>query len=106
MAKNFLPILLLGPYLISFAPSDSSYTDTEFGGGLGQYRYADCEGATPRHYGDVGLKLTHKNDGFFRYGLLFDVPFSFERNASYTFPVVYSDLAFDSPYFSLGTTGM
>lgn len=107
MKHILLAILLLGPYLFSYAPGDSSYTDIEIGGGAGQYRYADCQGSTPREYGDLGIKFTHKNDGSFRYGALIDMPLSLDgRNSAYTFPVFYPDLAYDSRYFSLGTTGV
>ncbi len=107
MRNIFLSVLALTPYLVSYNPEDSSFTDIEFGGGTGQYRYEDCHGSGPQKFGDVGFKYTHKTAGPFRYGLLVGIPFynSNERH-SYLFPLPYPDVAFDSRYVSLGTTGL
>ena len=106
MRTILFSILMLTPYLVSYNPEDSSFTDVGFGGGYGQYRYEDCNGSGPRRFGDVGFSITHKTDGAFRYGLQAGVPFYRNSSGSILFPLAYPDLAFDSRYVSFGTTGL
>jgi hypothetical protein len=98
-----LSFLFLTPYIVGWAPADSSYDEYTFGVGGGQYATYDCAGnAHPNSFVDGGVKVTHKFVSPFRIGLNTSIA-SLDKKAR-IFP--YPDLALDYRYFSLGTTGI
>ena len=98
-----LSFLILTPYIVGWSPADSSFAEYSVGVGTGRYATPACAGNThPNSFNDAGVKVTHKFEAPFRAGLIVS---SFPHpGGSYIIP--YPDLAFDSRYFSLGTTGL
>ena len=100
---RWLFVLFLAPYLVGWTPADSSFNEYSIGVGGGQYASYDCAGNAHSHsFGDVGWKITHKYEAPIRVGLAT----TFVSNNINMIVVPYPDLAFDSKYFSLGTTGL
>jgi hypothetical protein len=107
--KN-LSFFILAPYLIGYSPSDSSYDEYSLGLGKGQYATYGCTDAThpdrgPAHlnsYSDIGVKFTHKFEAPFRVGLTTSII----SDKGITLGVAYPDIAYDSKYYSFGTTGV
>jgi hypothetical protein len=98
-----LSFLVLTPYIVGWSPADSSFDEYSVGVGTGQYAAADCSGNTHRNsFNDAGVKMTHKFEAPFRAGLIVS---SFPHPGGSNI-IPYPDLAFDSRYFSLGTTGL
>ncbi len=98
-----LSFLILTPYIVGWSPADSSFDEYSVGVGTGQYATYDCAGnAHPNSFNDAGVKITHKFEAPFRAGLIV----SSLPNPSSPNIIPYPDLAFDSRYFSLGTTGL
>lgn len=104
---NLTPLLIflfLYPYMVGFTPdSTSSYVETLFGIGTGQYIYHDCSGAHTRRFADAGIYIGKKFEGPYRTGILLGGWTGDRKGAqAHLFP----DLALDWKYFSIGTTGV
>jgi hypothetical protein len=103
MSKYFFVIIFLAPYIVGFAPQDSSYTELNIGAGTGQYTYEDCSGTHTSRFKDAGVRVTKKFESHWRAGASFSViPSSYEHVVFFAYP----DIAFDNGDFSLGTTGL
>jgi hypothetical protein len=102
MSKYFFVILFLAPYIVGFAPQDSSYTEWHIGAGSGQYTYADCSGEHTSKFSDAGLRVTKKYASHWRTGVSVSLIPSDERLAIFAYP----DIAYDNGLVSLGTTGV
>lgn len=96
-----LSFLVLSPYLIGFTPGDSAFTEMAFGIGTGQYTVHDCSGSHQQTFVDGGIRATHKFEGPFRVGLALS-PVA-ENSILRVLP--YPDIALDTKYFAIGTTG-
>jgi|GEM_PF-2105926 len=107
--RNTTPLfvfLLLSPYIVGFSNQDStstSYTETSFGAGGGQYVYHDCSGAHTQHFADLGIYTGRKYEGPYRLGISVGGWSAGERGTLF---FLFPDLAFDWKYFSIGTTGV
>lgn len=105
--RNITPlyiVLLLFPYIVGFtSDSTSSYVETLFGAGTGQYVYHDCSGAHSQRYSDVGISVTKKFEGPYRTGLHVGGWTAGKKGGS---PYIFPDLALDWTFFSFGTTGV
>ena len=99
---RYLGLLILLPYIVGFTPADSTYSESEFGVGGGQYTYSDCSGAHKRNFIDGGVRATHKFAAPFRIGVTAGVFPSGDRTGI----LFYPDLAVDNGSLSLGTTGV
>ncbi|MGD0589938.1 MAG: hypothetical protein ABSA44_03955 [Bacteroidota bacterium] len=102
MSKCFFIILFLAPYIVGFAPQDSSYTEWQIGAGGGQYTYEDCSGEHTSHFYDAGIRVTTKLKSPWRLGASIS---AIPSNGSLTV-FGYPDFAYDNGFFSLGTTGL
>jgi hypothetical protein len=103
MSKCFFIILLLAPYIVGFAPQDSSSTELHIGAGGGQYTYKDCSGEHTLGYYDAGVRVTQKFKSPWRLGASISIiPSSNDHVVIFGYP----DFAFDNGGFSIGTTGL
>ena len=100
---KYLSVLILTPYFIGMIPADSAYDEYSIGGGSGQYATYDCSGNSYKNsLFDVGFKASHKYESNFRAGASLSV---YSMNGLiHCFG--YPDLAYDTKYFSFGTTGI
>jgi hypothetical protein len=100
---KWLFILALAPYLVGWTPADSSFNEYSVGVGGGQFASYDCAGnAHQNSFGDVGVKVTRKYATPFRVGLSASVAAKDGKMIAFAYP----DIAYDSKYFSVGTTGL
>ena len=102
MPRRYFILLFLTPYIIGFAPQDSSYTEWNVGAGSGQYTYADCSGEHTSHFYDAGMRITKKYKSPWRIGASVSAIPSNEHLILFGYP----DFAYDNGIFSLGTTGL
>ena len=100
--KNRLSFLILIPLIIGPSQPDSAYTELSLAAGRGQYAYADCSEHYPVSFVDAGVKIEQNFQSPWRMGLSLSVI----RRQNSTIVFGYPDLAYDSKYFSLGTTGL
>jgi len=102
MYKYFFVIIFLAPYIVGFAPQDSSYTELNIGAGTGQYTYNDCNGTHKSRFNDAGIRVTTKFKSPWRIGASISaIPSNDQLNV-----FGYPDIAYDNGIFSLGTTGL
>lgn len=102
MSKCFFIILFLAPYIVGFAPQDSSYTEWHIGAGSGQYTYDDCNGTHTSRFNDAGVRITKKFESPWRLGASISAIPSDGHLKVFGWP----DLAIDNGIFSIGTTGL
>jgi hypothetical protein len=102
MSKYFFVIIFLAPYIVGFAPQDSSYTEWSIGAGTGQYTYEDCSGTHTSRFNDAGIRVTKKFESHWRAGASISTIPSHEHLRVFGYP----DIAYDNGIFSLGTTGL
>jgi hypothetical protein len=103
MSKCFFIILFLAPYIVGFAPQDSSYTEWNIGAGTGQYTYEDCSGSHTSYFYDAGVRVTKKFESHWRAGASVSV---IPSSADHVVFFAYPDIAYDNGVFSFGTTGL
>jgi len=102
MSKCIFIIIFLAPYIVGFAPQDSSYTEWHIGAGTGQYTYSDCSGEHTSKFTDAGIRITKKYESPWRTGATISLYPSAERLGIFAYP----DIAYDNGFASLGTTGI
>ena len=102
MSKCLFIILFLAPYIVGFAPQDSSYTEWHIGAGSGQYTYDDCNGTHTSRFNDAGVRITKKFESPWRLGASISAIPSDGHLKVFGWP----DLAIDNGIFSIGTTGL
>jgi hypothetical protein len=97
--KNRLSFLILIPLALGSSQPDSAYTELSLGAGRGQYAHINCSEVS---FVDAGVRVVHNFQSPWRIGLSISVIRRQNSTTAFAFP----DLAYDSKYFSLGTTGL
>jgi len=95
---KYLSFFFIGPFIVSYDSTETSYFESQVGAGGGRYRHVDCRDSYNKEYGDIGMQLTKKTSSPFKYGLSLGVG----NNYFFAYPV----LGVEWKTFAIGTTGI